>query len=67
MLRRGLSRGGVGQVIALFIVGLSEYSVVWFGTDWEKEVQRGVERNQAEAKRRQMREHRANISTAEVA
>ena len=52
----------IGQVVALFIVGLSEYGVVWFGTDWEKEVQRGVERNQAEAKRRQMREHRRNLN-----
>ena len=43
-------------MIALFIVGLSEYAVVWVGTDWEKEVQRGIERNQAEAKRRQMHE-----------
>ena len=47
-----------GQVVALFIVGLSEYTVVWLGTDWEKEVQRGIERNQAEAKRRRMYEQR---------
>ncbi|KAI0366659.1 MATE efflux family protein [Pilatotrama ljubarskyi] len=47
----------VGQVVALFIVGLSEYAVVWLGTDWEKEVQRGIERNEAEAKRRQMHAH----------
>ena len=45
-------------MVALFIVGLSEYAVVWLGTDWEKEVQRGIERNQAEAKRRHMHERR---------
>ena len=45
-------------MIALFIVGLSEYGVVWLGTDWEKEVRRGIERNQEEAKRRQMHERR---------
>ncbi|KAI0357338.1 MOP flippase [Trametes cingulata] len=50
----GLQGLWIGQVIALFIVGLSEYAVVWLGTDWEKEVRRGVERNEAEAKRRQM-------------
>jgi MATE family multidrug resistance protein len=42
----------IGQVVALFIVGIGEYCVVWFGTDWQKEVERGVERNQEEAKRR---------------
>ena len=40
-----------GQVLALFLVGIGEYLVVWLGTDWELEVQRGVERNQEEAKR----------------
>ena len=35
----------LGQVVALFLVGLGEYFVVWLGTDWEKEVQKGVERN----------------------
>ena len=44
--------------MALFIVGLSEYGVVWLGTDWDKEVQRGIDRNRAEAKRRQLHEHR---------
>ncbi len=44
----------VGQVIALFIVGLSEYAVVWLGTDWPGETRRSVERNEAEAKRRQL-------------
>ncbi|KAM5538601.1 hypothetical protein V8D89_007630 [Ganoderma adspersum] len=60
--RLGLQGLWIGQVVALFIVGLSEYGMVWFGTDWEKEVQRGIERNQAEAKRRQMREHRRNLT-----
>lgn len=35
----------LGQVVALFLVGLGEYFVVWLGTDWEKQVQKGVERN----------------------
>ena len=42
----------IGQVVALFIVGLGEYLVVWLGTNWEKEVQIGIERNKEEAKRR---------------
>ncbi len=42
----------LGQVVALFIVGLGEYFVVWLGTDWDLEVQRGVDRNQEEAKQR---------------
>jgi MATE family multidrug resistance protein len=37
-------------VVALFIVGLGEYGVVWLGTDWDLEIQRGIERNQMEAK-----------------
>lgn len=39
---------GTGQVVALFLVGLGEYGVVWFGTNWEKEVEKGIERNNAE-------------------
>jgi MATE family multidrug resistance protein len=35
-------------VVGLFIVGIGEYGVVWLGTDWEKEVQRGIERNSSE-------------------
>ncbi|EJF56652.1 MOP flippase [Dichomitus squalens] len=58
----GLQGLWIGQVIALFIVGLGEYTVVWVGTDWEKEVRHGIERNQAEAKRRQMREHRGQVA-----
>ncbi|KAL5511233.1 ERC1_4 [Sanghuangporus vaninii] len=50
----GLQGLWIGQVVALFIVGIGLYSVVWLGTDWEKEVQRGIERNKAddEARRR---------------
>ncbi|OJT12802.1 hypothetical protein TRAPUB_10637 [Trametes pubescens] len=50
----GLQGLWIGQVIALFIVGLSEYAVVWLGTDWPGEIRRSVERNEAEAKRRQL-------------
>ena len=40
--------------MALFIVGIGVYCVVWLGTDWKKEVERGIERNKAddEARRR---------------
>ncbi|THH07522.1 hypothetical protein EW145_g3322 [Phellinidium pouzarii] len=50
----GLEGLWLGQVVALFIVGIGLYVVVWRGTDWEKEVQRGIERNKAndDAKRR---------------
>lgn len=41
-----------GQVVALFIVGLGEYGAVWLGTDWEKEIMKGIERNREEAKHR---------------
>jgi MATE family multidrug resistance protein len=47
---------GSGQVIALFLVGLGEYGVVWLGTDWEQEVEKGVERNRVEAKRQAVHE-----------
>ena len=46
----------VGQVVALFIVGLGEYAVVWLGTDWDKEIQYSIERNRDEAKRRRLHE-----------
>lgn len=49
----GLQGLWVGQVVALFIVGLGEYGVVWLGTDWEKEVQKGMERIREEAKQRE--------------
>jgi len=48
----GLQGLWIGQVVALFIVGLGEYAVVWVGTDWDKEVALGIERNRQEAKRR---------------
>lgn len=53
-----------GQVIALFIVGLGEYGAVWLGTDWDKEVQKGIERNEAEAMRRALYERAVGISVA---
>ncbi|KAL5532735.1 ERC1_1 [Sanghuangporus sanghuang] len=50
----GLQGLWIGQVVALFIVGIGLYGVVWLGTDWDKEVQRGIKRNKAddEARRR---------------
>ncbi|KAI0700316.1 MOP flippase [Cytidiella melzeri] len=48
----GLQGLWIGQVVALFVVGLGEYTVVWLGTNWEREVERGIERNREEAKRR---------------
>ncbi|KAF8196849.1 MOP flippase [Mycena galopus ATCC 62051] len=47
----GLQGLWIGQVVALFIVGLGEYYVVW-KSDWDLEVKRGAERNEEEAKRR---------------
>lgn len=35
-------------MVALFIVGTSEYAVVWLGTDWDHEVEKGVQRNNQE-------------------
>ncbi|KAJ7777307.1 MOP flippase [Mycena metata] len=49
----GLQGLWIGQVVALFIVGLGEYLVVW-RSDWDLEVQRGAERNEEEAKRRSL-------------
>lgn len=51
----GLQGLWIGQVVALFVVGIGEYCVVWLGTDWDKEVERGVARNEDEAKRRAFR------------
>jgi MATE family multidrug resistance protein len=48
----GLQGLWIGQVVGLSIVGFGEYLVVWLWTDWDHEVQKGVERNAAEAKRR---------------
>ncbi|KAJ7132197.1 MOP flippase [Mycena epipterygia] len=47
----GLQGLWIGQVVALFIVGLGEYYVV-YRTDWDLEIKRGAERNEEEAKRR---------------
>jgi len=44
----GLPGLWVGQVVALFIVGTSEYAVVWLGTDWDHEIEKGVQRNNQE-------------------
>jgi len=52
----GLQGLWIGQVVALFIVGSGEYLVVWLGTDWEKEVEFGIERNREDAKRRAMQQ-----------
>jgi multidrug resistance protein, MATE family len=38
----------LGQVVGLTVVGISEYLVIWFGTDWELEVEKGAKRNEAE-------------------
>lgn len=45
---KGLSGLWVGQVVGLFIVGLSEYAVVAFGTNWDLEVSKAAERNRLE-------------------
>ncbi|KAG0698195.1 MATE efflux family protein [Suillus ampliporus] len=52
----GLQGLWIGQVIGLFIVGLSEYGVVWLGTNWDREIQKGIKRNAEEAKRRVLAE-----------
>ncbi|KAG2103062.1 MATE efflux family protein [Suillus discolor] len=52
----GLQGLWIGQVIGLFTVGLSEYGVVWLGTNWDREVQKGIKRNAEEAKRRVLAE-----------
>ncbi|KAI0276198.1 MATE efflux family protein [Russula aff. rugulosa BPL654] len=44
----GLPGLWVGQVVALFIVGTCEYAVVWLGTDWDHEIEKGVWRNNQE-------------------
>lgn len=43
-MRLGLPGLWIGQVVALFIVGIGEYIAVWRYTDWEEEVRRGIER-----------------------
>ncbi|KAI9452378.1 MOP flippase [Lactarius psammicola] len=47
----GLQGLWIGQVFALFVVGTCEYAVVWLGTDWEHEVEKGVRRNNPESYR----------------
>ena len=49
----GLQGLWIGQVVALFIVGIGLYFVVWKRTDWEKEVARGIERNRTDELARQ--------------
>ncbi|KAJ8093916.1 ethionine resistance protein [Marasmius tenuissimus] len=44
----GLQGLWIGQVVGLTIVGLGEYLVVWLGTDWQLEVEKGVARNMTE-------------------
>jgi len=41
---KGLQGLWIGQVVALFIVGLSEYGVVWLGTDWDREIEKASQR-----------------------
>lgn len=52
----GLQGLWIGQVIGLFTVALSEYGVVWLGTNWDREIQKGIKRNTEEAKRRVLAE-----------
>ncbi|KAH7910461.1 MOP flippase [Hygrophoropsis aurantiaca] len=59
----GLQGLWIGQVIGLFTVGISEYCVVWLGTNWEKEVQKGIKRNAEEAKRRALYQHQQAMQT----
>lgn len=53
---RNCCSGSLGQVIGLFTVALSEYGVVWLGTNWDQEIQKGIKRNAEEAKRRALAE-----------
>ncbi|KAH8082014.1 MATE efflux family protein [Cristinia sonorae] len=64
---RGLEGLWIGQVVALFIVGIGEYGTVWLATDWDKEVQKGIERNEAEAKRRALYERALPSAESEIA
>jgi len=51
-LNYGLKGLWIGQVVGLTIVGISEYGCIWLGTNWDREVEKGVQRNAEEAKRR---------------
>jgi len=57
----GLQGLWIGQVIGLFIVGVSEYAVICFGTNWDEEIQKGIVRNAEEAKHRALLEHRQRM------
>jgi MATE family multidrug resistance protein len=48
---QGLRGLWIGQVVALFLVGLSEYGVVWLGTNWDKEIEKAMKRVALEAER----------------
>ncbi|THU97692.1 MATE efflux family protein [Dendrothele bispora CBS 962.96] len=60
---KGLQGLWIGQVVGLTVVGLSEYAVVWLGTDWEREVEKGVQRNAEEAKR--LQSHSSELTDGE--
>jgi len=62
----GLQGLWIGQVLGLFVVGIGEYGAVWLGTDWDKEVQRGKERNLLEAKRQALHANHADDSLQEA-
>jgi len=40
----GLQGLWIGQVMALFFVGLSEYGMVWLGTDCQREIEKAAKR-----------------------
>ncbi|KAF9262530.1 MOP flippase [Marasmius fiardii PR-910] len=44
----GLQGLWIGQVVGLTIVGICEFFVIWIGTDWEMEVEKGIDRNREE-------------------
>ncbi|KAG6335993.1 hypothetical protein ID866_3088 [Astraeus odoratus] len=58
----GLQGLWIGQVIGLFTVGISEYVVVWLGTNWDKEVQKSIIRNAEEGKRRTLTEQQIAVT-----
>ncbi|KAG9313160.1 MATE efflux family protein [Chiua virens] len=54
----GLQGLWIGQVIGLFTVGICEYGVICFGTNWDEEILKGIIRNAEEAKQRALLGHR---------
>lgn len=38
-------------MVGLAIVGTGEYGCIWLGTNWDREVEKGIQRNAEEAKR----------------